>query len=116
MRRRVRANLLGEVYECEDFKIELACDSSAARGLAHRTGVGKKVRHLDIKLLFVQQLVKNRSLCVVPVSGLKNKADLGTKLLDKGRLEYLRKRMLILTDGEFNDEFGPSIANFQVTT
>ena len=75
-------------------------DSAAARGILARQGVGR-IRHLSCRILWLQQLVKQRSK-VVPftdtpelfhlvsgVSGSNNIADLGTKRLGKTRLAEL---------------------------
>ena len=76
-------------------------DSAAARGILARQGVGR-IRHLSCKILWLQQLVKQRGK-VVPtvdgdpelfhvvsgVSGSNNIADLGTKRLGKKRLSEL---------------------------
>jgi hypothetical protein len=55
-------------------------DSSAAIGICRRTGVGK-VRHLDTRLLWVQELVRDGTLEVIKVAGTENPADLMTKHL-----------------------------------
>ena len=75
-------------------------DSAAARGILARQGVGR-IRHLSCRILWLQQLVKQRSKVVpftdIPelfhlvsgVSGSNNIADLGTKRLGKTRLAEL---------------------------
>jgi hypothetical protein len=55
-------------------------DSSAAIGICRRTGVGK-VRHLDTRLLWIQELVRDGTLEVVKIAGTENPADLMTKHL-----------------------------------
>jgi hypothetical protein len=55
-------------------------DSSAAIGICKRTGVGK-VRHLDTRLLWVQELVRDGTLEVIKIAGTVNPADLMTKHL-----------------------------------
>ena len=75
-------------------------DSAAARGILARQGVGR-IRHLSCRILWLQQLVKQRGK-VVPtvsepelfhlvsgVSGSDNVSDLGTKRLGKTRLSEL---------------------------
>ena len=75
-------------------------DSAAAHGILARQGVGR-IRHLSCRILWLQQLVKQRSN-VIPftetpelfhlvsgVSGSNNIADLGTKCLGKTRLAEL---------------------------
>ena len=41
-------------------KINLRCDANAARALAQRQGVSKSTRHVKVKYLYVQDLVKAR--------------------------------------------------------
>ena len=46
-----------------DLKIEVLTDSSAAKGILQRRGSGK-VKHLEAKQLWVQELVaKNKMVC-----------------------------------------------------
>ena len=58
--------------------IRLWTDSSAAIGICSRQGLGK-LRHVDTKLLWVQQAVRAGKLAVKKVAGLANPADLFTK-------------------------------------
>ena len=53
------------------------CDSSAARGILQRTGVGK-IRHLEVKHLWVQDLVKHKEVEVRWIPRAQNPADLFT--------------------------------------
>ena len=55
-------------------------DSSSARQLCKKRGPGR-VRHLDLRTLFVQDLVENKRLRVGPISGDRNSADVLTKIL-----------------------------------
>ena len=55
-------------------------DSSAARGIIHRTGLGK-LRHLEVGYLWLQAAVASKRLQVRKVNGLENPADLFTKFL-----------------------------------
>ena len=48
-----------------DVELDILTDSSAARGILARQGVGK-VRHLEVKTLWVQDLVKKKRLRVLP--------------------------------------------------
>ena len=58
----------------------LFTDSSAARGIVHRAGLGK-LRHLETGYLWLQAAVKNKRLQVRKVAGKENPADLFTKHL-----------------------------------
>ena len=70
--------------------MRLLMDSSAARGICRREGVGR-VKHLETKCLWVQQYVKKKIVKVSDVPTADNKADLGTKTLSAARLEHLRR-------------------------
>ena len=56
--------------------------------MVQRSGVGK-VRHLDIRILYTQSLVKNQGLRVLKCGTDHNKADLGTKSHAADRFEEL---------------------------
>ncbi len=66
----------------DDVPVEIYVDNAAARQLAHKEGVGR-IRHLDLKLLFAQRLVKEKRLVVKPINGLANPADMFTKGLPR---------------------------------
>ena len=63
-------------------------DSAANNAMAHRLGVGK-VRHLETKVLWLQQLVYRGLLTMTWKAGRFNNADLGTKVLQKARFQEL---------------------------
>ena len=63
-----------------DTSITLYTDSSAARGIIHRAGLGK-LRHLETGYLWLQSAVKAKKLQVRKVLGTENPADLLTKHL-----------------------------------
>ena len=73
----------------------LYSDSVAARGIARREGVGK-LKGLEVRMLWLQQELKR----LKAVRTERNKADLGTKTLDVGRLMYLRQACGIWIPGE----------------
>ena len=60
--------------------ITLFTDSSAARGIIHRAGLGK-LRHLETGYLWLQSAVKAKKLQIRKVLGTENPADLLTKHL-----------------------------------
>ena len=63
-------------------------DSSSARQLASRQGVGR-VRHLSGKVFWVQHMVNDKLVILRQVPTAVNVADIGTKSLAKQRLSYL---------------------------
>ena len=60
--------------------VTLFTDSSAARGIIHRAGLGK-MRHLETGYLWLQAAVKAKRLQIRKVLGTDNPADLFTKHL-----------------------------------
>ena len=60
-------------------------DSSSARQLCKKRGPGR-VRHLDLRTLFVQDLVENKQLRVGPISGDRNPSDVLTKIFGEAGL------------------------------
>ena len=61
-------------------EIVMKCDSSAARGIAARQGLGR-MRHLDVRFLRLQQAVQEGKLRVLPVPTSENWSDVFTKPL-----------------------------------
>jgi hypothetical protein len=62
------------------FEIVIYSDASAGRSLAFRKGLGK-VRHIETKYLWIQDLVKDGRLKLMKVKGTENPSDIGTKHL-----------------------------------
>ena len=67
------------VFE-QNVSIQLLIDNSAARQILMRAGVGR-VRHLSVKILWLQQQVEKKMISVAAVASSANVADLGTKRL-----------------------------------
>ena len=59
-------------------------------------GVGK-IRHLEVKTLWIQELVAKAVLSIVPVRSQNNMADIGTKCLTRQRIDYLKKLLGVRT-------------------
>ena len=82
--------------DCLDFilkgmiiiEAKVRSDSSAAQGMAQRIGTGR-VRHLACGVMWLQASVKEKILKVGPISGSKNPADLGTKVLSGPKVRQL---------------------------
>jgi hypothetical protein len=58
--------------------IRLWVDSSAAKSIASRVGLGR-VRHLEVKFLWLQQTVKDKRIGILKIRGDSNPADVLTK-------------------------------------
>jgi len=84
-------NILAEMHR----KYKLACltDSSAAKGISKRHGVGRP-KHLELKELWVQdKVVEKVELEVRKIGTDKNGSDIGTKALDGNRITQLVEMM-----------------------
>ena len=60
------------------LRVRLWVDSSAAKSTASRIGLGR-VRHLEVKFLWLQAIVRDKRLEVKKVLGTQNPADILTK-------------------------------------
>ena len=70
------AKELGVVVE--EVEVRIATDSSAAKSYASRRGAGR-VRHVEVKQLWLQQAVAERKFRLHKIDGVKNPADILTK-------------------------------------
>ena len=61
-----------------EMHVRLWVDSSAAKSIASRIGLGT-VRHLEVKFLWLQAIVRDKRLEVRKVHGTQNPADILTK-------------------------------------
>ena len=52
-------------------QVKLECDSAAAIGIASRVGLGK-LRHLEVHLLWLQELVRDKRVQLHKVDGKSN--------------------------------------------
>ena len=60
------------------WKIRLWVDSSAAKSMASRMGLGR-VRHLEVRFLWLQEVVRIGRLMIRKIAGERNPADVLTK-------------------------------------
>ena len=88
----------------------LLTDSSSARQLAQRQGIGK-IKHLSAKVLWIQQQVQDKMVCLSQISTIWNVSDVGTKVLSARRLKLLLHQLGMFTqdaqrvgEEEFNEE------------
>jgi len=78
-------------------QIVMYSDASAGRSLAFRNGLGK-VRHIETKFLWVQDLVRDGRIRLLKVLGKRNPADIGTKHLSilemQGKLQEMGLKVM----------------------
>ena len=82
--------------------VVLGTDSSAAKSFVCRRGLGK-MRHLEIRDLWLQKEVREGKLRVVKVKGSENPADLMTKILNIGEIEERLRRMNLVMERQYED-------------
>jgi len=82
---------LKTLFEWLGYEVRMRwhCDSSSARALSKKLGVGR-VKHIAIHTLWLQELVARKILEPVVVASLENKADMGSKYIGGARLATLR--------------------------
>ena len=68
--------------------LELNMDASSGMAIAMRQGVGR-IRHLETKSLWVQQIVHRKVMKIRKCHGKSNIADVGTKVLGDATLRRL---------------------------
>ena len=71
-----------------NLEIIIFSDASAGRSLAFRKGLGK-VRHIETKYLWIQDLIKEGRLKLLKVKGTSNPSDIGTKHLSLAETQTL---------------------------
>lgn len=97
-------------------QLRIRTDSSAARAMCHRLGHTSRTKHIEIRHLFIQNLVKEKKALVVKESTETNKADIGTKHFDAARLQYLRRRVgRAFEIGEIFDAEGHEINSLELS-
>ena len=86
---------MGEVADV----VRIGTDSSAAKSFVSRRGLGK-MRHLQIRDLWLQKEVVDGLLEVEKLAGTENPADLMTKILGVGEIRDRLKRMNLRLEEE----------------
>ena len=65
-------------------------DSTAGKSMATRFGAGKKTKHVELRFLYVQNLVQMGLLRMAKIDGTRNPADLMTKCVANDVLQRLK--------------------------
>ncbi len=109
--------LVKGLLEWLDFKVEytLYVDSSSAKAMMNRDGVGG-VKHLDVRVLWLQQERGQFGLKVRKVAGERNPADLGTKAHGVARFLTLREMSGIVECLEMDDWPSATVTKIEAET
>ena len=88
-------------FESLGLAISVHTDSSAAKSFVSRRGLGK-MKHLEIRDLWLQKEVNDGKVVVKKVVGTENPADLMTKILTKKEiLTRLGSMSVVVNDGRW---------------
>ena len=93
-------NMATELYM--PLPLRLFTDSSAARGIVQRAGCGK-VKHLDVKSLWIQEREARGDLSTVKIPRLQNCSDLLTHHYTETEAETHLTRMSVERRRDLND-------------
>jgi hypothetical protein len=93
---------------------QLHLDSSAAKAMVQRDGVGK-VKHMDVRALWIQAERRDHGLVIRKVPGAQNYADLGTKAHPPGRFLELRDMLNIVDCRKIDAESEIEACSVQAT-
>ena len=72
-------NLLKEALNMKKINICIHTDSSSGKSMATRIGSSKKAKHIELKHLFIQQLVAHDLVRIVKINAVNSPADIFTK-------------------------------------
>ena len=90
----------GELLDCK-----VHTDSRACLGLLARKGVGR-IRHLEVKQLFCQQVFHSGRVVYSKCSSEENVADVGTKVQDASSLDKFAPLLAVSTTKEVHSSSG----------
>ena len=82
----VKSTIEELVKNCKK-NITVYTDSSSAKSITSRRGVTRKTKHIELRQLFVQDLVVNGTLQVTKVGKLLNPADIFTKFVSSETIQ-----------------------------
>ena len=72
--------------------LELQTDSSAAKGICKRRGIGK-IKHVHTPLLWIQGKVASKEIMTNKIDGKTNSADIGMKVLTEKEYNKLMTQL-----------------------
>ena len=96
-------------------------DSTAGKSMATRFGTGKKIKHVELRFLYVQNLVQMGLLRMAKIEGTRNPADLMTKYVATDVLQRLKAHIGVVsnwfkgltTDAHDTDDHVAPVVNAQ---
>ena len=88
-----------------EVEVQVNTDSSSARSISSRRGAGR-VRHVEVRELWVQESVRRGELPIIKVRGAGNVADCLTKHVERSKME-MRMEMRCFVRREGRHELCP---------
>ena len=70
-----------ELLHVQKVNIKIRTDSSSGKGMATRIGSSRKAEHIDLKHLFIQQLISHCIVSLNKVHTNENPAEIFTKYI-----------------------------------
>ena len=80
-------NLLMELLKVNKVNIKIHRDSSSGKSMATRIGSSRKAKHIDIRHLFIQQLISHDIVRIIKIHTNDNPADIFTKYVSTETLQ-----------------------------
>ena len=80
-------NLLIELLNVNKVNIKIHTDSSSGKSMATRIGSSRKAKHIDLKHLFIQQLIQHDYVRLIKIHTNDNPADIFTKYVSTEALQ-----------------------------
>ena len=97
LRAKWMVNILSELGVSVVSTVEVCTDSSAAKSFVSKRGLGK-MRHLELRELWLQKEVGDGKVLVKKVAGERNPADAMTKFLTRSALQERLRGLSIELD------------------
>ena len=69
-----------------EVQVVVQIDATAAEGMLQRRGLGK-IRHIDVKELWLQEAVRHQRVKLEKIAGERNPADILTKHVDAREIQ-----------------------------
>ena len=76
-------NFLQEILGNRKINIKVGTDSSSGKRMATRTGLSRRAKHIDLRFMFIQQLVHAGAVTLLKIPTALNIADILTKYVTK---------------------------------
>ena len=85
-------SILADLGNSDNYAVEIELDSSAAKAMAQRRGLGK-TRHVATRYLWLQQKQAQNEVKLTKIRGTDNDADILTKHVDEGTMNKMLEQM-----------------------